>query len=174
MRSIDGCGRESISVVVITIWLWILTSNIFWAVGVGRRRVGLLYSSIRIRLHVVIRIRFVIRSVWDNFWGILSQGYRSALPFINCYLRSYCGFGQNTCYQIIVIAIKYWLVIFTLPCSGVQIIMFNDIFRVWLQFAPCDWYIRYKLVGCEVAQHRLMKYLRLIGANFAYQIIIVR
>ena len=134
MRSVDGFGAESISVVVIRIWLWIRTWIIFWAEGVGRRRVRLLYTSVRIRLPVVIRVRSVIRSVClrDTFWAIPSYGCRSALHFISCVFRSYCDFGWIRCYPIILIAIKGWLFMFTLPCSSVQNIKFNDNFRVWL------------------------------------------
>ena len=147
MHFVHGSETESISVVFITIWLWIMTWIIFWATGMCRRRVGLLYIRIRIRLHVVIRVRSVIRSICvsDNFWGILYYGYRSAPHFISCFFRSYCDFGWVRCYQIIAISIKDWLVIFTLPCCGVQIRVFKDNFRVWLPFTWCDWYMRYGL-----------------------------
>ena len=144
--------------------------------GVSRRRVRLLYASIRIRLHIVIRIRSVIRSVCqrDNFCGILSYGSsRSAPLLIGCFLRSYCDFWWNRCYQIFVIAVNYWLLIFTLPCSGVRIIMFIGtsglvaIHVVWFVFLI--W-----LGGVWIGATSLMKYLGLLGANFPYQIIVVR
>ena len=123
MRSVDGYGTGSISVIFITVWLWKMTQIIFWAAAVGGRRVSLLYNSIRIRLHVVIRVRSVIRSACsgDNFWGIVSYGSRSAPHFISSIFRSDCDLGWIRCCQITAIVIKYWLVIFTLPCSSIYI-----------------------------------------------------
>ena len=51
-----------------------MTHITFWAAGFGRRRVKLLYARIRIKLYVVIRIRFVTRSVCPGkFSGEISR-----------------------------------------------------------------------------------------------------
>ena len=94
-RFLDGCGTKLISVVVITIWFWVMTYVVFWAAGVGRRWVMLLYTGIRTTLHVVIRVHSVIRSVWlrNCFWGIFWYGSRSVPHFISCLFWSYCNFG---------------------------------------------------------------------------------
>ena len=81
-------------------------------------------------------------SVWKIISGDFSSHDSRDFPhFISCYLRSCCDFGWIRCYQIVVIAIKDWLLIFTLPCSGVQITVFNDNFRVWFPFTWCELYI---------------------------------
>ena len=131
MGSVDHSGAESITVIVIAIWLRIMANIIFWVAGVPGRRVRLLYARIYIRLHVVIRIRFVTQSVClGEVFEEPSYGSRSGNHLISCPFRSYCNFGWFGCYQVIVIAIRDWLLVFTLPWSCVQTILFKDKFWV--------------------------------------------
>ena len=118
--------------------------------------------------------RHTIRLSGGKFLGNALVWFPEWYSFNQLSFRSYCDFGWTGCYQIIVIAIKDWLLIFTLPLSGVQIFVFNDNFWVSFPLTSYDWYIRNGFTGCELAQPHSMKHLRLIAANFGYQIIVAR
>ena len=57
--------------------------------------------------------------------------------------------------------------------AATQIIVFNARFRIKFTFLWCDMYIRYGLSGCVIMQSHARKLLHFLGANFAYQIIVV-
>ena len=73
-----------------------------------------------------------------------------------------------------ILGVKNWLFLFTLPRSGIPIIVF--VAHLGIRFphlwrVPC---VSWRLAGCELAHSHAMKHLRLVSANFAYQIIVVR
>ena len=122
MRSVDCCLPESIPVVFILIWLWVMAQKVFWAAGVGRHRVKLLYiiyTIIRIRLSDACPFRHMTYVAEEYFGGTFWYSSRNFPHFVSCLLVSYCNFGSTRYYQSVVIGVKFWLIIFTLPCSGV-------------------------------------------------------
>ena len=74
---------------------------------------------------------------------------------------------------IIVLGVKNWLFIVILPRSGIKIIMFDAHIRIGFIFLWRESYVSWGLVGCELTHSHTMKQLRLVGADFAYQIIVV-
>ena len=63
--------------------------------------------------------------------------------------------------------------VFTLPRSGIQNIVFEAHFRIGSPSLWRDRYVRWGLVGCELAHSLVIRHLRLVDANFVYQLIVI-
>ena len=74
---------------------------------------------------------------------------------------------------IFVLGVKNWLFIVILPRCGIQIILFEAHNRIGFVFLLRYSYVSRGLAGCELTHSHAMKHLPLVGANYAYQIIVV-
>ena len=116
----------------------------------------------------------IITLLGEEFLGNTLVRFLVCSMFHWCLNRTEVQFRRPGWRYIIIFAVKKWLFVFTLPRSGIQIIVFEAHFRIRFPFLWLDSCVRWGWAGCELTLLYEMKHLCPVGANFAYQLFVIR